>query len=270
MTPGKVRSRNENFQFEETWKQYLHTLEGGGSLQPDPGLVGDREYLSAQIVNRYGSFKGLRILGAGCGTGRIEAWLGHQGADVVCLDHSVEALRVSRIQAQRSQSNEHFALGDLTKIPFVENTFNCIYSGGVLEHFEDISLPLDEYFRVTRPGGVIIVSVPNLVGVNASYGYKPLTEPLALRFRGASAIEKNFSARSFRQPIQAAGFDCLDISPTFFNTFDYFPFKRMRTALSAIGLYAKWCRLLDRFGHKFPGVAFGYSFMIALAEKPKR
>ncbi len=249
------------------WKQYLDVLQAGGLLDADPGTAEAQEYLTAQLVGRYGSFRGLKILGAGCGTGRIEAWLGQGGAEVVCLDHIVEALEVSRIHAQRGGSDGHFAVGDLIRMPFVQDSFDCVFSGGVLEHFQDPSLPLAEFFRITKPGGVIIVSVPNLLGVNAIYGYKPLTEPIVRRFTRLPYIEQDFSATRFRKLIEAAGFECLDISPTLFNVFANFPFKYMRGMLSGVGLFRASCRVLKRFGRRFPGIAPGYSFMIATAQK---
>lgn len=54
------------------WKQSLDTLRKGGSLEPDPGLVGDKQYITRCILDYYGSFEGLKVLGAGCGTARIE------------------------------------------------------------------------------------------------------------------------------------------------------------------------------------------------------
>ena len=255
--------------WEPLWREYLDTLVNGGSLEPDPGLVGDRDYLTKQIIARWGSFKGLRMLGAGCGTGRIEAWLAQEGAEVVCFDHFAEALMVSRIHVCRSQAAGHFAVGHLVRMPFKDKTFDCIYSGGVLEHFEDLASPLGDYFRVTKPKGLIVVSVPNLVGRNAMYGYKPLTEVFADRFRRSASIEQDFTAGRFRRAIEEAGFRCLDISPTFFNTFDQSPFRYVRTVLSAMGLYRPWCKLLYAFGRRFPGIAFGYSFMIALGERPE-
>jgi 2-polyprenyl-3-methyl-5-hydroxy-6-metoxy-1,4-benzoquinol methylase len=263
-----LRGREDIWQ--RIWKQQLDTLKKGGSLEPDPGLVGDREYITRCILDYYGAFGGLTVLGAGCGTGRIEAWLAHEGAKVVCLDHFVEALQISRIHAQRMNGTEDFVVGDLELMPFRERTFDCIYSGGVLEHFKNPRTALLEYLRVTKPKGVIIVSVPNLVGHNAMFGMKPLTELVLRKGRWRGCIEQNFSARGFKKVIEESGFRCLDLSPTFFNAFDYSPFRYLRKVLSVIGIYHFCCRFLAAFGAKFPGIAFGYSFMIALAQRPER
>jgi hypothetical protein len=80
-------------------------------------------------------------------------------------------------------------------------------------------------------------------------------------------IERYFSAREFREIIEKSGFECLDISPTFFNVFNYFPFTYIQRVLHALGLDSIFRRALGSFGRKFPGIAFGYSFMIALARK---
>ncbi len=255
---------------EDPWefRQQLDVLRQGGSLEPDPGIVGDQEYLQKCIIKHFGTFKNLRGLGAGCGTGRIEAWLASKGAEMLCMDHLIEALQISRIHAQRSHCTEHYVVGDLERMPFKANTFDFIYSGGVLEHFHNPTKALREYFRVTKPNGVIIVSVPNLVGINALFGIKPLVE-LIRKGNGNSPVENDFSERRFRKVIEDSGFRCLNISPTFFNTFNCFPFYYLRRALSLIGIYRLYCKLLDAFGRRFPAIAFGYSFMIALAQRPK-
>lgn len=255
--------------WQEQWRQHLDTLRKGGSLEPDPGLVGDKEYITKCVLDYYGSFEGLKVLGAGCGTGRLEAWLASAGADVVCLDNVTQALEVSRIHAERARCLEHFVTGDLERMPFKGKTFDLIYSGGVLEHFCNPETALSEYFRVTKPNGVIIVSVPNLVGHNAVFGIKPLVELILLRTgRRRGHIEQDFSARRFRKVIQSSGFKCLDISPTYFNTFDYFPFKQLKSLLSTVRIYSLYCQLLNTFSKRFPGLGFGYSFMIAFAQRP--
>jgi 2-polyprenyl-3-methyl-5-hydroxy-6-metoxy-1,4-benzoquinol methylase len=251
------------------WRRNLDILEQGGSLVPDPGLVADKEYLQNCILEYYGSFKNVKVLGAGCGTGRIEAWLASEGADVYCLDNLVEALKISRIHAQRLQSNDHCVLGDLKSMPFKEKSFHVIYSGGVLEHLNTLQEPLNEYFRVTQPGGVIVVSVPNLVGINALFGVKPLIELVYRKKPRNNYIEHDFTARKFRKAIEEAGFICSDISPAFFNTFDYFPFKHLRKVLNILRIYGLCQKALNVFGRKYPGIAFGYSFMIALGQRPK-
>lgn len=250
------------------WREQLDVLRRGDSLKPGVGLEEEKAYIRERVDRYYGSFTGLRVLGAGCGTGRMEAWLAGEGASVVCLDHLVEAVEISRIHAQRAGRAEHFVVGDLARMPFKGETFDLINSGGVLEHVVSPRDALREYFRATKPNGVIIVSVPNLVGVNAGFGLKPLFELVCRRRGSGSYVERNFSGASLRRPLEGAGFVCLDISPTLFNAFDRYPLKWLKATLSALGIYRSYCSALRVFGRRFPGIAFGYSFMIAFAQKP--
>lgn len=251
------------------WKQNLEVLRKGGTLEPGIGLEEEKEYIQKRIKGYYGSFEGLKVLGAGCGTGRIEAWMASNGAGVVCLDHLQEAVQISRIHVQRMQRDGDFVVGDLEKMPFKEKTFDFINSGGVLEHFADPRIGLREYFRITKPNGVVIISVPNLIGVNASFGIKPLAEFLSGNRIKSSLIERDFSGKRLRKIIRESGFRCLNVSPVLFNTFDSFPFKYMRKVLSFMRVYRFYCKFLQAFGRRFPGMAFGYSFMIALAQRPE-
>jgi 2-polyprenyl-3-methyl-5-hydroxy-6-metoxy-1,4-benzoquinol methylase len=251
------------------WKSNLEILEKGGTLEPGIGLEEEKEYIRKQILSYYGSFGGLRVLGAGCGTGRMEAWMAGGGAKVVCLDHLPEAVQISRIHVERMQCSGDFVVGDLERMPFRDKTFDLINSGGVLEHFETPQKALKEYFRVTKPKGIIIISVPNLVGHNAGYGMKPLAELVLKNRIKSSLIEQDFSARKLRKIIQESGFRCIDISPTLFNVFDYFPFSALKRSLSFLYIYNFYRKLLYAFGKRFPGFAFGYSFMIALAQRPE-
>lgn len=251
------------------WKRNLEILQKGGTLEPGIGLEEERKYIEKRITDYYGSFEGLRVLGAGCGSGRMEAWMASEGAKVVCLDHVQEAVQISRIHVQRMQRDGDFVVGDLEKMPFKEKTFDFINSGGVLEHFADPRIGLREYLRVTKPNGVIIISVPNLIGVNATFGIKPLAEFVSRNRIKSSHIEQDFSARELKKIIRDSGFRCLNISPTLFNTFDSFPFSYMRKVLSFLGIYRFYCRFLKASGRRFPGMAFGYSFMIALAQRPE-
>jgi len=255
--------------FERQYKLSLETLRRGESTEPIfPGFEEEKQYIQTFILDYYGSFEGLTVLGAGCGTGRMEAWLASEGATVICQDNIWEALQISRIYAQHVHCEEELVLGDIERMPFKEKTFDVLNSGGVLEHFENLQHVLREYFRVTKPGGAIIASVPNLIGLNAGFGMKPITERVFRRGRRHGHIERDFSGREFKKILQESGFVCINISPTLFNIFDYFPFKYLRWVLSVLGVYNFYCKFLTRFGRKFPGIAFGYSFMIAFAQRP--
>lgn len=101
--------------------------------------------------------KGGRILEAGCGLGQIVVALKARGWSVEGVDYS--AGTVSRIQQQYPELP--IRVGDVTALDFHDETFDGYVSLGVVEHRREGPDPfLREAFRVLRPGGTAIVSVP--------------------------------------------------------------------------------------------------------------
>ncbi len=49
---------------------------------------------------------------------------------------------------------------DLRKLSFENETFDVVYSQGVLEHFSSVHESLREQLRITKVGGYIVVDVP--------------------------------------------------------------------------------------------------------------
>jgi 2-polyprenyl-6-hydroxyphenyl methylase/3-demethylubiquinone-9 3-methyltransferase len=69
----------------------------------------------------------------------------------------------------------------------LQGTYDVVFSGGVVEHFEDPSVPVAAFARLVRPGGFLVTDVPNLTGLNGFYrrALKPETfethRPIGLR-----------------------------------------------------------------------------------------
>ena len=53
---------------------------------------------------------------------------------------------------------------DLQKIPFEDNTFDIVISEEVMEHIQDYNKALDEVYRVLKPGGIYIFTIPLMEG----------------------------------------------------------------------------------------------------------
>ncbi len=99
----------------------------------------------------------LRILDAGCGTGRNLGVLSPWGR-CVGVDLSEEALRFC---AERGVT---VVRGNLLALPFPDASFDLVTSFDVLYHrwVKDDGVALRELVRVTRPGGLVFARVPAL------------------------------------------------------------------------------------------------------------
>jgi SAM-dependent methyltransferase len=90
-----------------------------------------------------------RVLDAGCGEG-------------VLVDEFAGRLAIEGVDA--NYSSDRVRSGSVTALPFAEATFDRALCLDVLEHltFEEQPRALAELHRVLRPGGELLVSVPNL------------------------------------------------------------------------------------------------------------
>jgi ubiquinone/menaquinone biosynthesis C-methylase UbiE len=63
--------------------------------------------------------------------------------------------------------------GDLMQMNFAADSFDLVFNAGVLEHFEpdERAAALREMTRVTKPGGTVLVAVPNHFSKPYKYGY---------------------------------------------------------------------------------------------------
>jgi SAM-dependent methyltransferase len=115
---------------------------------------------------------GCRMLEGGCGQGQYVIYCTAQRVNVVGLDFARDTLA----RLQRRRPDLLLCAGNVAALPFRPAAFDAYYSGGVVEHFEGGAEPaLREAWRVLRPGGVFLVSVPY---------YSPLRRALA-PFKGS-------------------------------------------------------------------------------------
>lgn len=76
---------------------------------------------------------------------------------VVYSDVSASALKM----LQKTHGRGQYVVADAMNLPFEDGLFSHVIASEVLEHLEDDRRALAEIARVTRPGGVLVVTFPH-------------------------------------------------------------------------------------------------------------
>jgi SAM-dependent methyltransferase len=106
------------------------------------------------LLRRAGTTGDLRVLDAGCGTGRNVIEFGGLG-DVKGIDFSPDAIEFCRRRGLADVQQ-----GAIEQLPFGDQTFDLILATDVIEHLRDDGAALAEMRRVAAPGGRLLVTVP--------------------------------------------------------------------------------------------------------------
>jgi len=112
---------------------------------------------------RPGDYADRSVVDLGCGTGEYALWYATHGArQVTGVDLSEGSLARAREQADRhGVRNVSFLKQDVLALDLPDGAFDYAYSAGALHHTGDPFRGFQEMVRVTRPGGVVIVSLYN-------------------------------------------------------------------------------------------------------------
>ncbi len=116
------------------------------------------------LRNRKFDLRGCKeILDVGCGAGQIARHLvkyADADAAITCFDLSFGMVRraVRRLKSPAMKTQPpRFVVADLTRLPFADETFDCVTCGYVMEHLPDARAGLLELSRVMVRGGRMLL-----------------------------------------------------------------------------------------------------------------
>ena len=101
----------------------------------------------------FAATRGLKVLEIGCGIGTDGAQFARAGADYTGIDLTEAVIDLARIRFAASGLRGKFQVSDAEKLDFAADTFDLVYSHGVLHHTPDIEAAISEIHRVLKPGG---------------------------------------------------------------------------------------------------------------------
>ncbi len=110
--------------------------------------------LEAQIRRVFPASRKLKILNIGVATGASTEMLLKFGT-VTSIEYNQEC-----IDFMKDKLPFEVEYGSILDLQFADNEFDLVCAFDVVEHVEDDGLAVKEMFRVCKPNGLVIVSVP--------------------------------------------------------------------------------------------------------------
>jgi ubiquinone/menaquinone biosynthesis C-methylase UbiE len=115
--------------------------------------------------------KGAKILDLGAGTGYFSSLLYNTLKSkslnpeeiIQASDYYPENFKFDKLSCQFGDFN--------TGLPYEDNTFDVVCSIEVIEHIEDQFQLMREIFRIIKPGGILVLTTPNIMNINSRLAF---------------------------------------------------------------------------------------------------
>jgi ubiquinone/menaquinone biosynthesis C-methylase UbiE len=120
------------------------------------------------IAADFASARGLKVLEIGCGLGTDGARFAEAGADYTGVDLTEAAVELARKRFELFDLPGRFQPADAENLDFPDESFDLVYSHGVLHHTPETKKAIGEIHRVLHPGGRAIVMLYH----RDSYNYR--------------------------------------------------------------------------------------------------
>jgi SAM-dependent methyltransferase len=163
--------------------------------------MGSREFFERVEAHRYekewhipaaanfAGTRGLKVLEIGCGMGTDGAQFARAGADYTGIDLTNAAIELARKRFAASELKGTFLVSDGENLDFANDSFDLVYSHGVLHHTPDIEAAVHEIHRVLKPGGRAMVMLYHRGSYNYRVGIRVLRRAGAGLLKSESGIK---------------------------------------------------------------------------------
>jgi len=226
----------------ENWENYWKQVKKSGYVNYLEEIV--------QILTSFcADVSGKRILEIGSGTGGTSCLLAKKNAKVYCLDFSACALQITSELAKRQQVCLHLINGNAEKMGFKADFFDIIFHQGFLEHFKNPLPLIMEQRRVLKPGGLILIDVPQ------KYNFYTLMKHVRMFFnKWEYGWETQYSRKQLENLLKVNGFEIKQIYGR-----GYYPrifylarhLSRVENRIKCLGFTKRFWRIYDRLWIKF-------------------
>lgn len=147
------------------------------------------------------------ILDAGCGSGYSTELIQarYRPKELVAFDAMLEQIEI----AKKRGIQANFYVGDMTTINAPSNTYDAIFVFFVLHHVLEWEKALREFYRVLKPGGVLLLEEVSKAGIDFADTYLHFSHPQ----------ESSFDLPELVKTLKEFGFDIIDDAKIIFSFF---------------------------------------------------
>lgn len=195
-----------------------------------------------------------RILDVGCGASPLVHEVTHLGHRAWGADHSFHML-----QDAHGDSSPRFLQADAEAIPFADAVFDAVFCLGVLCYLPGDHRALAELARITRPDGLLVLSLPQKINLAAMVDFpfylRKKVAPLLRRPPAGSTVarslafdERSYTISRINRLLRQAGFD-----PEEWRTLRFGPFTLLDRPLFTLATTIRLSRLFEAL-HRVPGI----------------
>ena len=117
-------------------------------------------YVYDKITREIQDHTNVRILDAGSGITFFPYFLRNKwkNADIFCCDYNDTLSKLFKRINEKHAANVNFSAADLMKLPYNDEFFDIVYCISVLEHTTNYEIIIDEFRRVMKPGGLLVLT----------------------------------------------------------------------------------------------------------------
>jgi 2-polyprenyl-3-methyl-5-hydroxy-6-metoxy-1,4-benzoquinol methylase len=159
------------------------------------------------FLTRHVSCEHGPVLDAGCGDGYASCKLASQGFTVEGVDIAGEMIRLANDRAKEQQVSVRFQTGDISRLPFANESFAGILCINVVEFTPSPLQALLELKRVLKPDGVLIVGILGPTAGPRAHSYRRLYEE--------QTIQNTMMPWEAKQLARENGYELLEEEPVY-------------------------------------------------------
>jgi SAM-dependent methyltransferase len=212
------------------------------------------------------SRSGQLLVDLGCGWGRWSLAAATAGYRALGVDIHLDAVQAANRVSREIRSECDFVCSEVDRLPFRDASVDFVFSYSVLQHIERTTVQrvFLEAKRILKPGGRILVQLPN------AYGALSIVQQLRRGYREAKA--DSFEMRYWSPRQIAELFRRVDFAPVRLRSDGFFSQNPQLSDLSLLstfgGIVVRTSDTLARLANAMPALARLSDSLWASSRKP--